>query len=260
MKFRFPRPGEVLRIGASLVRLAIHRTLVEVPFHGATIVADLNTSHGLGMYRRRSYVDPDLSLVARYLTPGDVFVDCGANNGMFTVVGASRVRREGLVISFEPVPDTRTALQRNVSANGFDHVIVLPHALSDTRSERMFFATANGGGLSSFVPAVLGTPMMVEALCLDDVLPLVGSRSVSFLKMDVEGAEVAALRGAQRLLREHQPMLLVEVEDEHLRRQDTSAAELFALLESLGYRPATGGQPPNVLFTPQRPGMSTRQD
>ena len=112
------------------------------------------------------------------------------------------------MVSFEPVPETHTALQRNVSVNGFNHVIVLPHALSDARTERSFFVTSDGGGLSSFAPAVLGTPITVQTLCLDDVLPLLGSRKVSFLKMDVEGAEVAALSGAQRLLSEHQPMLL----------------------------------------------------
>jgi FkbM family methyltransferase len=263
MKSRSLKTTEMIRIAISMIRLATRRTTVEVPFHGVTVVADLKTPHGLGIYRYRHRsdvdADPDLSLVERHLSPGDVFIDCGANVGMFTVAGASKVEREGLVVSFEPVPETRAALERNITVNVFNNVIVLPHALSDVRTQRTFFVAANGAGLSSFAPAVLGIPITVQTLRPDDVLPLLGSRKVSVLKMDIEGAEVAALRGAKRLLSEHQPVLLVEVEDRHLRRQHSSAEELYELLESLGYHPATGGQPPNVLFTPSRPNASLRQ-
>ena len=72
MKLRSLRPAEVLRIAVSKLRLAARRTLVEVPFHGATMVANLKTPYGLSIYRyrRHSDADPELSLVARYLYPG----------------------------------------------------------------------------------------------------------------------------------------------------------------------------------------------
>jgi hypothetical protein len=99
---------------------------------------------------------------------------------------------------------------------------------------------------------------------------------VRLIKLDLEGAETAALRGAQRLLREIGPDFLVELEPEHLARQGTSAAEVIGLFEAHGYRfftvdaderegmrltpepnPGGGGTRPNVLASrdPERLGL-----
>jgi hypothetical protein len=87
------------------------------------------------------------------------------------------------------------------------------------------FHTRNGG--SSEVP--------VHLQRLDDALPWREAPGRMVWKIDVEGAETKLLRGAQRALRERQPIVIVEVEDAHLHRAGSSARELLELLRGSGY-------------------------
>ena len=242
-----------LRVASSLVRSAAGRPLVVVPFlaDGTKVVADLRTSFGRGLYRYRvPYVDEDFEILRRYLRPGDTFVDCGANIGHFSLVAARLVGPSGHVVAFEPVAETRAALERNVATNGLTNVEVLPWALGATAGVAPFYAMADGGGLSSFAPSdpARGREFQVDVKTIDDCLRDIQG-SVRLVKIDVEGAESVVLQGATELLRRYRPPLLVEVEDDHLKRQGTSEVELRELLRSFGYREEpTQGPSPNVLF------------
>jgi FkbM family methyltransferase len=263
-----------LRVAASLVlrRIPSRRDAV-VRFDGgrSLLRADLSTALGLGLYRY-GVSDPDLELVGRLLSPGDVFVDGGANVGVFTVVAAARVGPSGRVIAFEPAARTRQKLSDNVRLNGFDWVSVRPEALGDrTGSATMVTFAGDGAGLSSFAPESTrdGIPESVSVACLDDILGQILGRlddaRLKLIKLDLEGSELRALEGASRLLSSTRPDLLVEVEPPHLVRQGDSAAALLELLLSRGYalyktrrldaetvgltretRPELGGRSPNV--------------
>ena len=239
----------------SLVRLASRRPWALVPrvHDGLAAAVDLRTSHGLGVYRRREYTDVDFEILRAHLRPGDVFIDCGANVGMYTLTAASLVGKTGRVVAFEPAPPTRDALMRNVAVNDLSQVTVLPFALGARPGALLFTVMGNGGGLSSFAPAnpERGSAAKVAVMRLDDCLTPDLAGRVKLVKIDVEGAETAALRGAARLFQQERPLLLLEVEDEHLRRQGSSAEELNALLEGWGYvGRSTPGPSPNVLYAP----------
>jgi len=111
----------------------------------------------------------------------------------------------------------------------------------------------DSGGQSAFAPAdpLLGYQLQVPVTTLDLSIPAEARGSIRLMKVDIEGAEVRALRGAKRLRAEDRPLLLIEVEDSHLRRQRSSATELFALLADAGYVGGpTPGPGPNYLFRP----------
>src|SRR6185312_84581 len=115
------------------------------------IYADLHTPLGLGLYRY-GYRDPDLDLVAKLLRPGDVFVDGGANVGLFTLVAANRVGAAGKVIAFEPGRAVRMSLLANVVLNGLAQVEVVPFALAAELGEARFRVfEAAGAGLNHLV-------------------------------------------------------------------------------------------------------------
>src|SRR5437764_646700 len=108
-----------LRVAKSLARKRIERlSRVPVPYDGGrtSIYADLQTPLGLGLYRY-GYRDPDLDLMGRLLSPGDVVVDGGANVGLFTLVAANRVGPAGKVIAFEPGRGVRMSLMANIVLN-----------------------------------------------------------------------------------------------------------------------------------------------
>jgi FkbM family methyltransferase len=160
-----------------------------------------------------------------------VVVDVGANRGVYTLRMSRLVGPLGRVHAVEPFPpnvaslDAIAARQRNV--------VVHPVALSETAGARSLSVPVLDGRSVD----ALATLRAVEGDCdhvdvpvarLDDIIG--GDRDrVRFVKCDVEGHELAVLRGARRLL-EHRPVLLVEIEQ---RQGDLDAT--FDLLSSAGY-------------------------
>jgi FkbM family methyltransferase len=200
------------------------------------MVADLRTALGLALYRY-GFQAPEIELTRSLLRPGDTFVDGGANVGLFTLVAAQCVGANGRVVCFEPASATRSALRRNVDLNAYPWVEVRAEALAESEGYQTLL-TFNGdeAGLSSFSPAAAAGAISedVRLATLDGALGT-DLDGVRLVKLDLEGAEVKALRGAPRLLA-HGPDLIVEVEPEHLARQDSSVEELVLLLETAGYR------------------------
>ncbi|HLK88457.1 MAG TPA: FkbM family methyltransferase [Polyangia bacterium] len=175
----------------------------------------------------------------KLLSPGDVFVDGGANIGLFTLAAAAQVGATGKVVSFEPAREVRMRLTQNVALNRLSQVQIVPFALSSGPGEAAFrsFEIA-GAGLNHLAPSEgeSGTVESVTLTTLDAVLGPTDRRRLALVKLDLEGAEHAALLGAAEILQQVRPHLIIEIEDEHLRRLGSSAAQVLALLEGLGYR------------------------
>jgi FkbM family methyltransferase len=249
-----------------------------VPYDGgrSRIIADLGTALGLGLYRYGHH-DPEVALVGQYLRPGEVFVDGGANVGLYTLVAAAWVGPTGTVIALEPASWARRCLERNVALNGFHWVKVQPVALADAPGKlELVSFQGDGAGLSSFQPPFLagGTVEQVQAARLDDVLPADMVSRVALVKLDLEGAEYRALQGATTLLHGPRPDFFVEVDPGNLGRQGASAGQVLTLFRECGYRcffiaaespdtalveiavaEMTSRPTPNLFFTPE-PGRA----
>ena len=93
-----------------------------------------------------------------------------------------------------------------------------------------------GSGYTSFAPATTasGTEIEVEVTTIDE-LAAEAVRPVSLVKLDIEGAELRALRGASRLLEGPRPVFIIELEPAHLQRQGASVREVQKLFEDAGY-------------------------
>lgn len=229
-----------IRVAKSLVRRAVpglSQTVAAYDGGRSSIHADLRTPLGLGLYRYGQW-DPDIALVGRLLGRGDSFVDGGAHVGLFTLVAAARVGSEGRVLSFEPTSATRERLSRNVELNAFRHVEIVPAALSSAVGSAAFRVfDVFGSGLNHLGPvdAEGGRLETVAVTTLDTALAERGYERVSLIKLDLEGAEHAALLGAQRTLSDLRPDLLLEIEPTHLARLDASPEAVEALLRPHGY-------------------------
>ncbi len=185
---------------------------------------------------------PECRFVNAFLEPGMTVLDVGANIGQYTLIAADRVGPGGHVHSFEPNPDMFAELAGNVARNGFEARCTLnASAVTDKAGTATLSVHAPGedvyGSLGSHQRVPTVGHRMVPTVTLDDYLAALPSPPViDLLKMDIEGAELAALQGAARLLGAvHAPVLMIEVSDTNTEAFGYPARECLDLLESFGY-------------------------
>ena len=167
-------------------------------------------------YERSIYLNArDCTLIGalrRILRPGDVFVDCGANLGLLSMVAAQRVSQGGKVYAFEPSPSIHGRLKENLRLNGLDAAQTYQKGCWHERSTCKLYHYGDGSHDTATMGSADGKSvaeeMTIETVPLDDVV----SSPARLVKVDIEGAEWFALQGAQRLLFEGPaPHLIIEV-------------------------------------------------
>jgi len=170
-----------------------------------------------------------------HLRPGLTVVDVGANVGDVAAVAAECVTARGRVIAFEASPENAARLRelfRHMPYVEVHHAAVTdaPGTLTlhlDAKSSKrhsLFEDAVSVRGESVTVPAVT-----LDAICAD-------VRRVDFLKIDAQGAEARILAGARRLLERDRPVILFELWPKGMAAAGSSPADVFSLLDSLGYR------------------------
>jgi len=187
--------------------------------------------------------DPnELSLLSRILKPGMTFVDAGANMGLYTLFAARRVGDAGRVLAIEPSQRELNILRSNVDLNGLTNVTIAPVALSNQPAElELRVAPLQKSGHNTLGAAfghrtALDHLEKVRAVRLDDLIQEQKLARVDVLKMDIEGGEEIALRGAGQTLREHHPVVLMELSQRMLQHQNSSETRVLSLLAEYGYR------------------------
>jgi FkbM family methyltransferase len=195
------------------------------------------------MYFAGTYEPGATRLFTHILRAGDTVVDGGANIGYFTLLAAKLVGNDGAVHSFEPIPDTYSALQANVALNQFSCVHANCEALSDQSGTLEFEVpvdTSTGRPLGWAATQVLmgrGPKVTVRARTLDDYAGEEGISRVKLVKLDLEGGELAAVAGMQRLLSDGRvDYLITEVNSFLLDPLGIPHDALRAILASFGYR------------------------
>jgi FkbM family methyltransferase len=183
--------------------------------------------------------------------PGDLIVEVGANVGTETVGYSDVVGAGGTVVAFEPLPSNRAAVERLLTTLRHPNVTLLPYALSDRNTTTSFAVPPTS--MSQGTGHLLGAEEqrtetaiyyyesvemeVIEVLCrmLDEFEDM--ARGVDLLVADVEGAEVALLRGGHRVIEANRPSLVLEASNPHLRRAGLSGVEdLHSELAGLRYR------------------------
>ena len=181
-----------------------------------------NTLHCLSFihrgWRYRLRVErPEVCFVLKYLKPGQTAVDIGAHRGAFTYWMAKRVGRQGRVLAFEPLPAMAEYLRHIQQVFPLPQLTVEEAALCHQSGRRMLHVPRDDYlGMTSFTPSAQPKghiQMEVTTFTLDEYVRHASARPVDFIKCDVEGHELEVLQGANNVLREDQPILLLECED-----------------------------------------------
>lgn len=195
---------------------------------------------GLRMVRRYRAAlvseGPEFHHLKEIIEPNSVVIDVGAHMGVYTYLLARLVGKEGLVIAIEPIPELARRLRRGVAQLRLE-VQVESCVLSDQNNDAILHIPVKGGTAIQSRASITAhgfndyTAIRVAARRLDDLANSLAER-VSFIKIDVEGHELAVLQGATHVLEAHRPTLLIEIEQRHA---PTSIAETFQFLEGFGY-------------------------
>lgn len=205
----------------------------------------------LALARRASPVEPEAAALDGLVGPGGVCVDVGAEYGLYTFVLAGRVGPAGRVYAFEPLPGPRRFLVALARRLGAGNVQVREVALGETRGTATLSLPRRRGlpvhGRAFLVDRAhhygpntefSGDEVRVSVAVstLDDVVDGLGLQRLDLVKIDVEGAEPAVLRGASRTIARLQPAFLVEIEDRHLAKYGDGSGTVIGLLADHGYR------------------------
>lgn len=229
-------------------------------------LADIAVS---GAILKEDYEPAEAAYMVATLRPGQTVVDIGSNVGFFSLLMARLVSPGGKVIGFEALPALWEKATASVEENGFSNCNIHNVALGAERGRAELVYAPNstnwGGAFLTFDG--LGLPgherIPVNVAPLSDFL---GSDSVDFLKIDVEGAEFLVLSGAEEILRLHRPIILSELHARQLERVSrVTPRQYVAYMQGLGYQcsilrgdgslgeSVSGNEPielVNVVFTP----------
>jgi len=199
---------------------------------GARLLLDLLEEKDLWLGSYEPFV---LEAVARFARPGMTAYDVGAHIGYVTLCLAQAVGPQGHVVAFEPLPANQQRLRTNLELNGLSgRVQVVAGAVGEAEGRQLFkphLSVAMGKLRTAGAPDEPAAGLLeVEVVSLDEFAAAAGTPP-GLIKMDIEGGEAAALRGARRLLRQAKPILLLELHE----AQKIEAGTVFDGLQQMGY-------------------------
>ena len=170
-------------------------------------------------------------LFVEAIDAGDTILEGGPYIGYLTLHAARVVGDRGHVVVVEANPETVATLRANIARNGFEERTRVVEAALGAEPGRARFHLTEGGDTSSLhLPAHSTSTIEVDVVRGDDLVS-----EADVVKLDLEGNEVAALRGLQGVIAASRPVIFCECNPEMLTAAGSSAAELRAGLEQLGY-------------------------
>lgn len=236
----------VRAVGAAVgwqVRKRIDGRPREIPFYGWTLRChpDSNSASNVIYFTQR--YDPDeMGFMEAYLRPGDGFIDVGANIGTYSLLARRLVGADGLVVAFEPHHAAAARCRENIELNSLENVELHEAAVAESSGVVEFLDDFD---VSNRIRSESDRDVRVREVPTESLDDALAGRPMAMGKLDVEGHEVSALRGASdRLRNADPPVWQVEILDHQLARAGATRAELVSLLVQHGFG----------LFTYRHPG------
>jgi len=203
-----------------------------------------------GLARTTPWMESELVGVAQVIPKGGVCIDIGAAAGFYTAELARLVGDGGVVHSVEPLRFAHATASRLLGLRAGRNIVRHSVALGESGEELVMsvplrngvpitgrsFVTRNANGLGSNAEFEEHLRVVVDGDTLDGFCARLGIDRLDFVKIDVEGAELHVLRGGQSTIATLKPLVMVEVEDRHLKRFGVSSGQIADWFTSQGYR------------------------
>jgi FkbM family methyltransferase len=198
---------------------------------------DMGMARAFLLFKGR-WEETETQLFCSLVRPGMTVVDIGANVGYYTLLAARLAGPGGHVYAFEPSPENFRLLRRNVEANGYCNVTLVPKAVSSTRgtaSLTLDRSSSGGHSLSRFRGGA--DSVEVETVSLDEFFPGTQPPAIDVIKMDAEGAETGILAGMKQILARNPAVtVLTEFFPRAICGFGSSPEDYVRQLAALGFR------------------------
>jgi len=271
-------PWRLVRYGRFI--LAKHRGeafTAQIPMTGCLMELDPNHWITHSWYVRADYEPNTIAGLRRFLRPGMVCMDIGANAGLFALFMATRVGDRGKVYAFEPTAATFQWLQKNIVLNTLRNVVAENVAVTEQAGTVEFHIGPPNLCVYNSIAAVVHpgakdgqfSRVRVPAISTDDYCAAHGIGRVDCVKIDVEGAEWRVLKGMRRVLEENlRIVLLIEFGQTTAAACGASVDVMAEWLGAMGFqlfritakgylRPLNGAIPTNgEMVWAARPGVA----
>lgn len=205
----------------------------------ASAYVDLSDPNYWAMYFLGEYEPEVDDAIRRSLAPGDAFIDCGANVGLYSSLASGIVRPSGTVVAFEPLEELAAIVEANFALNGFVAGCVIRAAVGEaTGTAVLHRGDAESRGHTTLSPASESSPAVAQCAVvrLDDAIKRDEWPRVKMIKLDVEGGELPALKGASALLAQALPNLIIEINPATAARAGYAVTDIADFLTKRGYR------------------------
>ncbi|MBL0310279.1 MAG: FkbM family methyltransferase [Bacteroidetes bacterium] len=208
----------------------------------------VNASYRMGalVYWRGAHEWAPMFLLNEILKPGMTLYDVGANMGEFTMYAAHLIGSKGRVVSFEPMKETYQLLEENISLNQYqDRISPFNIALSDKKGEADLFAASEVNAVGSHedgLHTLFGTQERssflhkIQLEKMDELLESNHLPTPDVIKIDVEGSELFALKGATKILEQFHPKIIMEFSKENCEAAGYTQNDLLDFLSKFGYQ------------------------
>ena len=146
--------------------------------------------------------------------PGEIVIDAGACWGETSLYFAHEVGEIGRVISYEFIPSNIAVLEKNLAENSrlAERITVVPNPIWSTSGQILYYVDWGPGSRVSFQKLRSDfDDTQCQTISIDDTVTMLSLPRVDFIKMDIEGAEIHALKGAEKTLRQFHPKVAISL-------------------------------------------------
>lgn len=204
---------------------------------------DARSDIGKRILVTKEYEPEIVETILKNITPNTDAINIGANIGLYTCLIAQKISSDKKVLGLEPTSNAFGLLERNVTRNHHEERVIAFKGVAADTSGEFEINTIEGkeeySSIGNLVhPAVQDKQkdkQLVKGETLDSLVNL-HQLKPGLMVIDVEGAELKVLRGAEEVLKKYKPVIISELEDSLLSEQGSSAIEVVEFLEKLGYK------------------------
>lgn len=222
-------------------RWILHKEFItaRASFQGLKFKVKPEDAIGRAIYKRKVYEESLTVFLLENLSlsKDDIFLDIGANIGWYTAV--LNTHYGVTTYAFEPDPLNFSLLEHNIKKNKLVHVTAMSQAVADVVGVKtLYLYPSKNRGRHSLLPINYGKEVSVQTTTLDAFISAhkIKKEQIKFIKIDIEGYEYFALKGAEDLL-PHIPYILSEFSSDFMERGGVKPVQQLDLLSKHHFNP-----------------------